>query len=243
MNNGQLQAWAWGTRTLVSTSTPPSLNVWHHVAYSFDGATHYLYLDGAIVNTSTAAPNAHAITRAQLGSYNSGGSFSGGLDDIRIYNVALSPTRVANLAAGSASDSPAISCTVGNTVVLQSVQNGLYASARADNSNNVMAQASVNGGWETFNIVDGGSGFVALKSQMNGQYVSARTNLTNSPLQAVATSIGPWEQFKFVLQSNGSYALLSNANGKYVTAFVSHTNTPLLAIASTPGAWEYFTCH
>src|SRR5579863_1577307 len=44
MNNGQLQAWAWGPRWLVSTSTPPSLNVWHHVAYTFDGGTHRLYV-------------------------------------------------------------------------------------------------------------------------------------------------------------------------------------------------------
>jgi len=103
MNNGQLQTWAWGPRTLVGTSAP-SLNVWHHVAYTFDGTTHKLYLDGAVVNTSTAAPNAHAITRAQLGAYNSGGSFNGNLDDIRIYSAALSATEVAALAAGNASD-------------------------------------------------------------------------------------------------------------------------------------------
>jgi len=89
---------------MVSTSTPPSTGVWHHVAYTYDGTTHKLYLDGAVVSTSTAAPNAHAVTRAQLGAYNSGSSFNGLLDDIRIYNAPLTATQVATLAAGNASD-------------------------------------------------------------------------------------------------------------------------------------------
>jgi len=46
--------------------------------------THKLYIDGALVNSSTKTPNAHAITGAELGSYNGNGSFNGGLDDIRI---------------------------------------------------------------------------------------------------------------------------------------------------------------
>jgi hypothetical protein len=58
-------------------------------ATSSDGTTHKLYIDGAIVSASTAALNAPAITRAELGSYNASGSFNGGLEDIRIYNVPL----------------------------------------------------------------------------------------------------------------------------------------------------------
>jgi hypothetical protein len=103
INGGQLAAWKWGPSNLVSTA-PPSLNVWHHVAYTFDGTTHKLYVDGVLASTSTTAPNAHAVTRAQLGAYNGGSSFNGLLDDIRIYNAALSATAVANLAAGNASD-------------------------------------------------------------------------------------------------------------------------------------------
>jgi hypothetical protein len=101
---GQLQAFAWGPRTLVSTSKLPSTGVWHHVAYTFDGITHKLYLDGALVSTGTAAPDVHAVTRAQLGAFNSGSSFNGLLDDIRIYKTALTAGQAANLAAGYASD-------------------------------------------------------------------------------------------------------------------------------------------
>jgi hypothetical protein len=152
MNAGQFQAWAWGPRPLVSTSTTPSLGVWHHVAYTYDGTTHKLYIDGAVVSTSTAAPNAHAITRAQLGSYNSGGSFNGGLDDIRIYNVALTATQVAALAAGNASDgATAGGGGTGGTCsgVPAYVAGTTYAAgARAQNGGSLyQCQAYPNSGW------------------------------------------------------------------------------------------------
>ena len=154
MNAGQLQAWAWGPRTLVSTSTPPSLGVWHHVAYTYDGTTHKLYIDGALVCTSTAAPNAHAVTRAQLGAYNSGGSFNGGLDDIRIYNAALTATQVANLAAGNASDGttapppPPPSGGACSGVAAYVTGTNYAAGARAQNGGNLyQCQPYPNSGW------------------------------------------------------------------------------------------------
>ncbi len=37
--------------------TAPAAGGWHHVAYTFDGTTHKLYLDGGTPNTSTTAAN------------------------------------------------------------------------------------------------------------------------------------------------------------------------------------------
>jgi hypothetical protein len=134
-------------------------------------------------------------------------------------------------------------CAVGTTVSIQSMENSMFASARSDNNLNVMAEASVASTWEQFDIVDGGSGFVALKSHMNNEYVSADLAVSSSgPLRARSTSIGPWEQFTFVKQANGYYALKANANGHYVSARVDQTNSPLQASASTPNTWEYFSC-
>lgn len=45
------------------------------------------------------------------------------------------------------------------------------------------------------------SHLIALRSPANNNYVSARVNQTNSPLQAVATQIQFWEQFSFQRQS------------------------------------------
>jgi hypothetical protein len=134
-------------------------------------------------------------------------------------------------------------CAAGATVAIQSMQNLQYASARQDNSNNVMAQATGISTWETFDIVDAGGGFVALKSRMNGLYVAADLGVSASaPLKARSTAIGGWEKFQFIKQSNGNYAIKANANGLYVSARIDTSNTPLQASAGAVNAWEMFTC-
>jgi hypothetical protein len=97
-----IRAFAAGPVTLVTaTSTPVS--GWHHVAYTFDGTTHRLYVDGGTAATSTVAPNTGATTAALFGNYTtSGGSpFGGRLDDVRIYSRVLSSIEISGLATGN----------------------------------------------------------------------------------------------------------------------------------------------
>ncbi len=74
----------------------------------------------------------------------------------------------------------------------------------------------------------------------NGNYVSTRTDQTNDPLEAIATTPQTWEEFTVVLESNGLIALKAVANGNYVSARTDQTNDPLEAIATTAQAWEEF---
>jgi alpha-N-arabinofuranosidase len=96
---GRLQVWKWNTTPLVVTA-PPAINSWHHIAYTFDGVTHKLYVDGAAPATGTTAPNTAAVTVAEIGAWNNSSLLDGQLDDLRIYNVALTAAQVAKLAAG-----------------------------------------------------------------------------------------------------------------------------------------------
>jgi Concanavalin A-like lectin/glucanases superfamily len=96
---GQLAVWKWNVSTLVGT-TPPTINTWHHVAYTYDGTTHRLYVDGKTPVTSTIPPNTAAVTRTEIGAFSGGTRFNGQLDDLRIYNIALTATQIARLAAG-----------------------------------------------------------------------------------------------------------------------------------------------
>ena len=65
---------------------------WHHVAVTFTGQHHALriYVDGALVTTATKALEvdnaAHVVTLGNLGGTN---TFSGVLDEVRIYSRAL----------------------------------------------------------------------------------------------------------------------------------------------------------
>jgi hypothetical protein len=77
---------------------------WHHVAYVFDGATHFLYLDGVLLASGTYPPNNRTPTSAWLGSLDGRSSFyAGNLDGLRLWAAARSAQEIADEAGGSLS--------------------------------------------------------------------------------------------------------------------------------------------
>jgi hypothetical protein len=95
-----LLAWQYGGATQAGT-TAPTDGLWHHVAYTFDGTTHRFYLDGVLAGSGTQGAQTAQPTTAYIGTYNAGGElYTGKLDELRVYNRALSAVEVGNLAAG-----------------------------------------------------------------------------------------------------------------------------------------------
>lgn len=81
-------------------------NVWHHFSATRSNSALKLYLDGKLVasDTSVNAANIDTADSLFLGAFSSGaGSLRGYLDEIKIYNVALTPEQVAqDMSADSA---------------------------------------------------------------------------------------------------------------------------------------------
>jgi hypothetical protein len=98
-HDGKLGVWKWAEVWLVST-TPPSPGEWHCLAYTYDGKTHKLYVDGALKDSSTAAPQTAPPKRLEFGRWSGGGGvppasyFTGILDDVRIYSRALPESEI-----------------------------------------------------------------------------------------------------------------------------------------------------
>jgi hypothetical protein len=80
-----------------------------------------------------------------------------------------------------------------------------------------------------------------LQTTNNHNYVSTRTDQTNSPLEAIVTQVQAWEEFDVLDAGNGLIALRSHANNNYVSARIDQTNAPLEAIATQVQLWEQFT--
>jgi hypothetical protein len=76
--------------------------VWHLITGTYDGTTMKLYVDGVVV-ASAAATGSIAVTSDPLDVGNKNGStvgsdtFSGNLDDVRIYDRAISASEIATL--------------------------------------------------------------------------------------------------------------------------------------------------
>lgn len=83
--------------TCTSTGDKFTTNTWHHIGMVWTGTEIKIYIDGVLSSNScsriTSLPN--TAGNLSIGSYESGSySFNGQLDDIRIYNYALSETQV-----------------------------------------------------------------------------------------------------------------------------------------------------
>ena len=87
-------------KTVTSTTTVP-LNKWTHVAVRYDGAQMRIFINGTIDTATTAATNANtpiATTAPVLiGGDTSRHHFHGYMDDVSIYNRALSDSEIADL--------------------------------------------------------------------------------------------------------------------------------------------------
>lgn len=100
IRNGVFTAWPSGAGTTV-TGPAAVTNAWHHVAYTYDGiSVDTIYVDG-VASTGSFTHQSGTTTAVYLGTFSpSQELLAGALDDVRIYNVALTASQITQLAAG-----------------------------------------------------------------------------------------------------------------------------------------------
>jgi hypothetical protein len=98
----------------LTSSSLMTLNAWNHVACTYDGATIIAYINGQSAGSSSASGNIGTPTTLGIG-YDpvNGRYFAGKMDDVRIYNRALSSTEVAQIKAPA--PTPTATATPTNT--------------------------------------------------------------------------------------------------------------------------------
>src|SRR6185295_18245674 len=86
--------WTGGNQNTIGPSVL-AVNTWTHLAATFDGATARLFVNGVQV-ASQAQPTPLAATTGtlQIGGNSYGEYFAGRIDEVRIYNRALSATQI-----------------------------------------------------------------------------------------------------------------------------------------------------
>lgn len=98
-NSGKLSAGHNGDWFSVQDSVPLSINTWHHVAVTYDAeaTTMKLYKDGELISTNTEVYPVYERNMVRLGAFNNADNvFKGTMDEVRIWNRALSIGEMAN---------------------------------------------------------------------------------------------------------------------------------------------------
>ena len=105
MNGGDWEVGSWnGTNHFASFPIYTDLSTWVHLAGTYDGTAWRLYRNGQLVATRVDAVGAVAVTGGSPGwavganGAGTGRLWAGQLDDVAIFNVALTPTQIAAVA-------------------------------------------------------------------------------------------------------------------------------------------------
>jgi len=92
----------------LSTATGLNMNQWYHVAFTGTGGAGTLYLDGSVVATGTAADPIYNSTfeTPAIGEFAGGGRFGGIINEVVVYNAAISGSDIQLLAATGPNGGP-----------------------------------------------------------------------------------------------------------------------------------------
>jgi Concanavalin A-like lectin/glucanases superfamily len=230
LRNGAYTVWPSGAGTSV-TGPAAVINSWHQVAYTYNGAsTDTIYVDG-VAYPGTFTHQSGATTTAYLGTFSPAQELlSGALDDVRIYNVALTAKQIAQLAAGRyAGTGVSATWTLGaNTTVSGqlAVDNGiLSANGKTMNASLATSAALVNSG--TYSVGSATQTFAGgLTVQPNGTLTLASSG------GSVAIGSGKTLTVDGTLNASSAGATLKSVTGSYAFKVGSTASaTPTLNIS------------
>jgi len=123
-------------------------------------------------------------------------------------------------------------------ISLQARVNGRYVTADNGGATPLIANSTVIGESERFDMFAAGDGYIALRAHASGRYVCAESGGAQ-PLIANRDAVGPWEKFLMIRNADGSVSLKAGVNGRYVAA-ENVGNGSLIANRTAIGLWERF---
>jgi len=158
--NGRLYAGVgannvWSARPSIVLSAS-DLNVWRHVAFAYDGAMVSLFVDGALIGTASAV---HTTTDNPLilGHWlPSGENWDGLIDEVRLYNRALSQTEIQSamntqIGTGTTNQQPTVSLTSPTSGATFTAPANVTLSANATDSDGTIARVEFYNGTTLLN--------------------------------------------------------------------------------------------
>ena len=237
-----------GSGGRISTSAL-SLNTWYHMAVVKSGATFSMYLNGAVVGTSTTTQYSTSNQSLQIGTYNNGvyagDNFNGYISNVRIvkgtavYTTNFIPptqpvTAIANTSLLlNAANTELIDSTGNNDIIPSSPSTSIVSTAQSKFGSKSMY----------FN----GSTFLTVPANQNitfgtgdftiEMWIYSGANGTGTRLMGNGAGSG-WSANKWVIATSTP----SNVN-KFIFAVNNYTSSGDMLISTTPSndsAWHHF---
>jgi hypothetical protein len=215
-----------GSNALVATTGTFSINTWYHVVVVFDGTGGKLYQNAVQMDSKTFSAPSGLTDNIWIARRKNGGGdipFPGLIDDIRIYNRALTPTEISTLYAGGISSHPATE-TLGSAITVNG--NLTLVNQTLDTSFGNNYGVSVGGNWQN----DGGT-FTPRNGTVTFDKTSGTQTITTNAIafnNVIFNDGGGSATFTFTdaFDVNGNLTITAgtfNSNGQNITLGGSST--------------------
>jgi hypothetical protein len=237
-NNYTFHNYAFGDDVSQAAGTFINPTAWHHYVTTFDGASAKMYVDGAL-RTTVAKPNWNTTSsNFFLGGNSYGGSsFTGAVDDLIIYDRALTDAEVLNLFSNNTLPVTLISYTAkaqNNNALLNwktasEINNSHFVIERSTDGKNFNQIAIVNAKsaqgadytYTDYNTTSGTNYYRLLQVDLDGKTTDLGVKSVKFNLQEVAINAYPNPATDFVNLSfdPGVFdtAILVDVNGKVLS--------------------------
>ena len=204
------------------------LGNWLHLVTSWDGATSKLYINNILVKSLSVpyfANNNFPVMIGTRGNYSNGGWLNGKIDDIGIWNRALTQQEINDLYNALNCTTPISSITPQGATTFCS---GGFVNLNANTGNNYTYQWYLNGNAisnataSVYTATQGGSYTVAVSDNgCNATSTPINVTVNNAPSAAVSTSgtttFCAGNSVVLTAQGSGSYLWSNNATTQSIT--------------------------
>ena len=184
-SNSDLSLAGWGASNDVIVSTTLSKDIWYQYTITYDGTASKIYRNGELLKSLSGITRSTKGNIFRLGEVNTTVGINADIDDLKIYDTALTDQQVAALYNSSKAVAVATAATVTKPAVLKSKVNTKPAA-----SGSIITNSDVNAGTKNIEVFSQGQKVLGSTSSLNVNDLPEGTYLlkiTNSPAKKITS--------------------------------------------------------
>jgi hypothetical protein len=182
-SNSDLSLAGWGASNDVIVSTPLAKGIWYQYTITFDGTVSKMYRNGELLKYISGLKRSTNGNIFRLGEINTAVGINADIDDLKIYNIALTDEQVLESYNSSKPLIPAISETTTTTKAAKGIVK-TKTNIKSAGSGSIIAAADLNAGSKNIEVfsqgqkVLGNNSSITISDLPEGTYL---LKITNTP--------------------------------------------------------------
>ena len=186
-SNSDLSLAGWGASNDVIVSTPLVKNTWYHYSITFDGTVSKIYRDGQLLKSVSGISRSTKGDIFRLGEINTTVGINADIDDLKIYNVAMTDEQILDQYNNSkpliVANEPIVASNAGKNVEKVKV------ATKTAPSNSIITTSEINGVTKNIEVYSQGQKIVgdstmSINDLPEGTYL---LKITNKPANKITS--------------------------------------------------------